>query len=87
MKFYKYLIVFVIPITLFSYTLSGKALADKLGLNASSKAMIQWERVFKNERKIKRYKIDILSANEQRALKDYLINHAIDSDYPTVAGE
>ncbi len=64
----------------------GAFLAKKLHLNAASKAMIQWERVFKSKRKIKRYKIDSLSQKEREILKRYLIDHAIDSDHPTVAG-
>ena len=64
----------------------GASLAAKLKLNAASKAMVQWERVFKNKRKMKRYKIDTLSNSEREILKKYLIDHAIDSDHPTVAG-
>ena len=64
----------------------GAALAKKLSLNAASKAIIQWERVFRSDRKMKRYKIDTLSTKEREMLKKYLINHAIDSDHPTVAG-
>ncbi|NPA28888.1 MAG: hypothetical protein GXO33_01745 [Epsilonproteobacteria bacterium] len=66
---------------------SGEALARMLHLSAGSKAMIQWERVFKSERKMKRYGIDRLSEEEKKRLKRYLINHAVDSDQPTVAGE
>jgi len=64
----------------------GCFLAKKLSLNAASKAIIQWERVFRSDRKMKRYKIDTLSTKEREMLKKYLINHAIDSDHPTVAG-
>jgi len=64
----------------------GRAIAKKLGLSASSKAIIQWERVFKKKRKMKRYGIDKLSPAEQKALKDYLISHAADSDAPEAAG-
>ena len=61
-------------------------LAKSLNLSAGSKAIVQWERVFKSERKMKRYNIDKLSDTEQDALKEYLIQHAIDSDQPTIAG-
>jgi len=64
----------------------GEILAKKLHLNAASKAIIQWERVFRSDRKMKRYKINILSEKEKETLKKYLIDHAIDSDHPTVAG-
>lgn len=72
---------------LFGNTAEGKELAKKLHLNATSKAIMQWERVFTCKRKIKRYKIDTLTLQEQKALKQYLVEHAIDSDHPTVAGE
>jgi hypothetical protein len=65
---------------------SGKELAVQLGLDASSKASRQWERVFKKERKMKKYGIDALSGNDKKALKDYLISHAADSDHPEAAG-
>ena len=65
---------------------TGEYLAKKMGVNAGSKAIMQWERVFKSKRKMKRYKFDQLSTQEQEILKNYLINHAIDSDHPTVAG-
>ncbi|NPA66504.1 MAG: hypothetical protein GXO11_06445 [Epsilonproteobacteria bacterium] len=66
--------------------IEGERLAQKLGLDAASKAIIQWERVFECQRKMKRYHIDQLSKQEQKILKKYLIDHAIDSDHPTVAG-
>lgn len=74
---------------LFSSLLSGSdscKIADDLNLSAASKASIQWERVFKSDYKMKKYKIDTLSKEQQERLKEYLISHAIDSDRPTVAG-
>jgi len=65
---------------------SGEELARALHLSAASKAMIQWERVFESERKMKRYGIDRLTEAERERLRNYLIDHAIDSDRPTVAG-
>jgi hypothetical protein len=62
------------------------ALAKSLHLNAGSKAIMQWERVFQSKRKLKRYKLDSLSQEQRQRLKKYLINHAIDSDQPTIAG-
>ncbi|MEO1954388.1 MAG: hypothetical protein ABGW74_06765 [Campylobacterales bacterium] len=59
---------------------------SELNLSAGSKAAIQWKRVFRSERKMKRYKIDTLDDNTKVKLQEYLINHAIDSDQPTVAG-
>jgi len=62
------------------------ALAQKLQLSAGSKAIVQWERIFQSDKKMKRYHIDTLSKEEREILKEYLINHAIDSDKPTIAG-
>ena len=67
-------------------TLQGDVLAKNLHLYAGSKAKIQWQRVFSSQRRMQRYKIDALSSEEQRALKNYLLNHAADSDQPIVPG-
>lgn len=64
----------------------GKALAKQYGLSASSKASKQWTRVFKKEKKMKKLGIEKLSADEKAALKEYLVNHAADSDTPEAAG-
>ena len=69
-----------------SFAASGKELATKLALSASSKAGKQWKRVFKSKRKLKRYGIDKLNDDEKNILKQYLINHAADSDAPEAAG-
>ncbi len=66
--------------------ISPQNLAKKLHLVAGKKAIIQWERIFKSKRKMKRYGIDKLSKEEQKVLKKYLLDHAADSDHPTVAG-
>ena len=68
------------------YAADGKAIAQKLGLSASSKASMQWKRVFKKKRKMKKYGISKLSDADKAALKTYLVNHAADSDSPEVAG-
>jgi len=64
----------------------GKEIATGLGLNASSKAIKQWEKVFKKEKKMKKLGIDKLSDADKNALKKYLTNHAADSDHPEAAG-
>ena len=64
----------------------GKDIAVKLGLNASSKAIKQWEIVFKKDRKMKIMGIDTLSGADKDALKKYLTSHAADSDTPEAAG-
>ena len=78
------LIVLLLSVNLFAST--GKELAKDLGLSASSKASTQWKRVFKKKRKMKKYGIDKLSSADKEALKEYLINHAADSDTPEAAG-
>jgi len=69
----------------FAYA-SPVLIAKELHLVAGKKAIIQWERVFKSERKMKKYGIDKLSKTQQIQLKKYLLDHAADSDHPTVAG-
>ncbi len=75
-------VLFVINVN----ALDVELVAKDLNLSAGSKAAIQWKRVFKSERKMKRYKIDTLDDAIKISLEEYLINHAIDSDKPTVAG-
>jgi len=85
-KFYPLvLLLFIFSVNLYSF--DAEDMARKLNLSAGSKASIQWQRVFKSERKMKRYKIYSLSDEDKSILEEYLINHAIDSDKPTVAGE
>ena len=62
------------------------ALAKALHLSAGSKAIVQWERIFQSPRKMKRYKIETLTQKDRNILKEYLVDHAIDSDQPTIAG-
>jgi len=79
--------IFLAFIFLFSLIYAdGRSIARKLGLDPSSKAIKQWERVFKSKRKMKKYGIDKLSEKEKEELKEYLINHAADSDHPEAAG-
>jgi len=85
MKFFK----FILALSLFaslSFAGEGRDLAIKLHLNAGSKAIRQWQRVFKKTRKMKRYGIDKLSPSQRETLKEYLLNHAADSDHPEAAG-
>ncbi len=87
MKIYNLLLfsltIFILQTTLYA---SGEELAYKLKLIPGKKAIIQWERVFKSKRKLKKYGIDTLTKEEQKVLKEYLLTHAADSDHPTVAG-
>jgi len=64
-----------------------KELVKELSLVPASKASVQWERIFKSKRKLKKYKLDSLSDTEKKDLKKYLISHAADSDLPQYAGD
>jgi len=64
-----------------------KVLIKELSLVPASKASVQWERIFKSQRKLKRYGLDKLSQTEREKLKKYLISHAADSDLPQYAGD
>ena len=80
----------ILLLTLFSFVYANSSgteiLAKSLNLSAGSKAIVQWERIFQSEKKMKRYHIYKLSVQEKNILKKYLIKHAIDSDQPTIAG-
>jgi len=82
----KVILVFLLLFGMSSFASSGKELAVKLGISASSKASSQWKRVFKKKRKMKKYGIDKLSDDDKTALKEYLMDHAADSDNPEAAG-
>ena len=84
----KYIILTLLFFTsLYSHNISPKLLAKKLDLNPASKAIKQWERVFKSQRKMKRYGIDKLNQKERKVLEIYLENHAADSETPEFAGD
>ena len=81
-----FLYIFFGVLSLQANQITSKEIALKLNLNAGYKAIVQWKRVFKSERKMKRYRINLLTLDEKNRLEEYLVNHAIDSDSPTVAG-
>jgi len=83
----KIIVVFLLFLFSNLFALNPEILVKKLSLNPASKAMMQWERVFKSERKMRRYKLNLLTENEKRVLKEYLLSHAADSDKPKFAGE
>jgi len=85
MKLFKLLMVLLI-IHSFAFAISGEELSKELNISPSSKAMIQWEGVFKSKRKMKRLGINTLSDEEKKILKKYLIEHAADSPEPIAAG-
>ncbi len=86
MKRFIKLLLLMSFMTISLFGADGKALAAQLKLSASSKAIVQWNRVFKKKRKMKKLGIDKLSDADKAALKAYLIAHAADSDAPEVAG-
>ncbi len=65
---------------------SGAELAKELGVNASSKAIKQWERMFESADKLVKIGADKLNDADKATLKEYLIKHAADSDQPAAAG-
>jgi len=85
-KMKKLIVVFMLFFSMNSFANDGKSLAKELSLSASSKASIQWKRIFKKARKMKRYGINKLSDSDKATLQTYLINHAADSDTPEAAG-
>jgi len=86
MKIKAFLMVWVSAATLLFAQKSGKELARELEISASSRVSIQWENIFSHERKMQRYGIDTLKADQKKRLKAYLIQHAVDSDHPEAAG-
>jgi hypothetical protein len=85
MKFYIFIFIICLS-SIHASEIKAVTIAKSLNLSAGSKAIVQWERVFNSTRKMKRYRISQLNDDEKNALKEYLINHAIDSDQPTIAG-
>lgn len=80
-------VVLMTMLALQAFAASGKDLANKLNIDASSKASKQWERLFGDDGKKASMGIDKLSGGDQAELKKYLIAHAADSDQPAVAGK
>ena len=64
----------------------GKELSHIFKLKASSKAIKQWERIFKNKRRLKKYHLDGLDKYQKISLLNYLIKYAADSDLVEAAG-
>jgi hypothetical protein len=77
-------VVFIFVANVFA---NSKDLAKKLAINAGDKAAKQWERIFTSAEKLKELGVDKLPENDKRALKNYLMAHAADSDHPSVPGE
>jgi len=69
-----------------AYAANGKDISKSLKLDASSKAIKQWERIFSTPEKMAALGIDKLSAADKAVLQKYLTSHAADSDHPEAAG-
>ncbi len=83
-KYVLYVTIFVITTNLQALEISK--LAKELNLYAGTKATVQWKRIFSSQRRIEKYKINLLDKETRDALKRYLINHAADSEQPIVPG-
>lgn len=80
---YRYILFLLLTGSLFA---DGKSLAIQYKIVPSTKARIQWEKVFASEEKLAKLGIkDISSADKDELLK-FCIDHAADSDSPTVPG-
>ena len=79
--------VFFVYVSLFAHSDAKiQEVSLQLKLIPASKAIVQWERVFSSEKRMKRYAIDQLTPDVQKELKSYLIKHAADSAQPMVPG-
>lgn len=82
----KKLVLSTLILSLSLWSSNGEELAKEYDLIAGTKAIKQWERLFKRDRKLKRLGLDKLSKEDLNSLKEYLIKHAADSDQPKAAG-
>lgn len=74
-------ILSIISTTIIAGELStGKEIAYDLELDPQKKVMSQWKKIFKNNKRMKRYGISSLSKEEVILLKNYLIENAKDAD-------
>ena len=64
----------------------AQKLAKELNLYAGTKATVQWKRVFSSQRRMQKYRINLLTKEQKNSLERYLINHAADSEQPIVPG-
>ena len=69
-----------------SFAVTPEVIVEANGILPYAKAKKQWIRVFKKDRKMKRLGLAKYSESEKEALLKYLIQHAADSDNPTVPG-
>ena len=80
-------ILIIVYTSLFGYSNEQiEKVCVELKIIPASKAIVQWERVFSSDKRMKRYAIDKLEPDVKDALKLYLIEHAADSSQPMVPG-
>lgn len=68
------------------WAIDARALAKQHGLSAASKVSVQWIRIFKKEKQLKKLGLEKLTDEEKKLLEKYLVEHAADSDSPEAAG-
>ena len=80
-------ILIIVYASLFGYSNDQiEKVCVELKIIPASKAIVQWERVFSSDKRMKRFAIDKLEPDVINALKLYLIEHAADSSQPMVPG-
>lgn len=80
---YRYILFLLLAGSLFA---DAKSLAIEYKIVPSSKARIQWEKVFANEAKLAKLGIKDMSSADKAELLKFCVDHAADSDSPTVPG-
>ena len=82
-KMYKYIVFLLLAGALFA---DGKSLAIQYKLVPPTKAKVQWEKIFASEEKLAKIGIKGISGADKDELLKFCVNHAADSDSPTVPG-
>ncbi len=67
-------------------TINGKKLSKIFKLIPSSKLKKQWKRIFKKEKRLKKYHLETLTKKQQKNLLSFLIKYSADSDQVETAG-
>jgi len=75
-------LLLVFGLTTLAVAADGKTIAKQKGISASSKASSQWQRKFDKGDE----PFSGLSDADKKALLDYLVSHAADSNTPEAAG-
>ena len=80
---YRYIVLLLMAGALFA---DGKSLAIQYKLVPPTKAKIQWEKVFASDEKLASLGIKGISGSDKAELLKFCVDHAADSDSPTVPG-